>query len=343
MIVAVGLLVACALAWALTGLLRRYALRQNLLDHPGARSSHSVPTPRGGGVAIVVVFLGATMLLAVAGMLELRTAAAVGGCGLLVAAVGFMDDHRHVAPVWRLLAHGAGALGSLLFLGGLPELALGNQRVHLGPASIALGFIAIVWVVNLYNFMDGIDGIAAVEAITITGGAAAIMYWNGGGGQVVWLASLTVAVAGFLIWNWPPARIFMGDAGSGFLGFVLATLALATSREGFIELWSWVILLGVFVTDAAVTLLRRLLRGERVYEAHCSHAYQHAARRWGGHRPVTLLVGAINLGWLLPLAWLATIRPAEGWAFTVLAYLPLVLLALLGRSGVSERGRRASK
>ena len=334
MTLAIGLLSVCALAWALTGLLRRYALRRDLLDYPGARSSHSVPTPRGGGVAIVVVFICVT--LAATGVLELRTAAAVGGCGLLVAAIGFWDDHRHVAPLWRLLAHGIGALGMLLLLGGLPELAFGNQRVHLGPAGFILGIVAIVWLVNLYNFMDGIDGIASVEAITVAGGAAAIVYWNGGAAQAVWLASLAAAVAGFLVWNWPPARIFMGDAGSGFLGFILATLALATSHEGFIELWSWMILLGVFVTDATVTLVRRLLKGERVYEAHCSHAYQHAARRWGGHRPVALLVGAINLGWLLPLAWLASAWPASGWLIMILAYFPLVLLAFLGRSGISQ-------
>lgn len=133
-------------------------------------------------------------------------------------------------------------------------------------------------------------------------------------------------MAGFLAWNFPPARIFMGDAGSGFLGLMLGALSFQAAWVAPSLLWSWVILLGVFVVDATLTLLRRLARGERVYQAHRSHAYQHAARRLGRHRPVTLAVGAINLLWLLPIALWVGIGGGCGGLGVMVAYTPLVIL-----------------
>lgn len=176
--------------------------------------------------------------------------------------------------------------------------------------------------------MDGIDGIAGVEAVTVAAGAALLLWVRGDAAMAGVLVLLAAAVLGFLAWNWPPARIFMGDVGSAYLGFVLGVMALATSAEGPLNLWVWLILLAVFITDATVTLLRRLLRGERWYEAHRTHAYQHAARRFGSHRKVTLAVGALNVLWLLPLAGVACALPGYGWWLAVVAYLPLLLLAV---------------
>jgi Fuc2NAc and GlcNAc transferase len=140
---------------------------------------------------------------------------------------------------------------------------------------------------NLYNFMDGIDGIASVEAICACLGAS-VLYWLSGLDALIWGPLLLAAsVAGFLYWNFPPARIFMGDAGSGFLGIVLGGLSLQAAWVSEPMLWAWLILLGVFIVDATFTLFRRLLRGEKVYEAHRSHAYQFASRRFGKHLPVT--------------------------------------------------------
>jgi Fuc2NAc and GlcNAc transferase len=126
------------------------------------------------------------------------------------------------------------------------------------------------------------------------------------------VAALGAASLGFLAWNWPPAKVFMGDAGSAFLGFAFGSLALVTHALGALVIWSWLILLGVFLVDATVTLVRRLLRGERVYEAHRSHAYQHASRRLGSHRTVSVAVGVLNIAWLAPLALLAALRPNGG-------------------------------
>lgn len=333
--------VVAGLSLVLTGGLRRYALARSLVDIPNARSSHSVPTPRGGGVAIVASFLLALPWLAVAGLASWHLVWALLGAGAGVALLGFLDDHGHVAARWRLLGHFAAAGWALFWLGGLPPVMVLGHTLDLGWFGDVLAAVYLVWLLNLYNFMDGIDGIASVEAVCVCLGAAALYALPGtaGGGQAVdlWLPLLLAcAVAGFLVWNFPPASIFMGDAGSGFLGITLGILSLQATWAAPQLLWSWLILLGVFVVDATVTLLRRLLRGDTIYQAHRSHAYQHAARRFGRHLPVTLTVAAINLGWLLPIAlWVASGR-VEGGVGLLVAYAPLLALAVKFRAGQPE-------
>jgi Fuc2NAc and GlcNAc transferase len=330
-----GLLGFVALAsLLLTGLLRRYALARGLMDVPNIRSSHGVPTPRGGGVAIVAGFLAALLVLAAAGVLPWAAVAAMAGGGGLVAVVGFVDDHGHLAAPWRLLAHFAAAGWVLAWLGGAPPVALfGLAAADLGLVAIGLAALYLVWLLNLYNFMDGIDGIAAVEAICVCIGGAALYVLAGRPELVLTPLALASAVAGFLFWNFPPARIFMGDAGSGFLGMMLGALSLQAAWTAPELLWSWLILLGVFVVDATVTLARRLSRGERIYEAHRSHAYQHAARRAGRHLPVTLATAGINVLWLFPIAlWVGT-GAIDGGLGVLLGYAPLILLALRLRAG----------
>lgn len=333
--------VVAGLSLVLTGGLRRYALARSLVDIPNARSSHSVPTPRGGGVAIVVSFLLGLVWLAVAGLASSHLVLALLGAGAGVALLGFLDDHGHIAARWRLLGHFAAAGWALFWLGGLPPVVVLGHALDLGWVGDVLAAVYLVWLLNLYNFMDGIDGIASVEAICVCLGAAALYVLPGlaGGDQAVdiWLPLLLAcAVAGFLAWNFPPARIFMGDAGSGFLGITLGILSLEAAWVAPQLLWSWVILLGVFVVDATVTLLRRLLRGETLHQAHRSHAYQHAARRFGRHLPVTLIAAAINLGWLLPIAlWVGSGR-VDGVIGCSVAYAPLLALAIKLRAGQPE-------
>lgn len=332
------LLAVAGLSLILTGGLRRYALSRSLLDIPNARSSHSVPTPRGGGVAIVVSFLLALPWMAAAGIASWRLVWALLGAGAGSALLGFLDDHRHVAARWRLLGHFAAAVWALFWLGGLPPVTIFGHAHDLAWAGHALAAVYLVWMLNLYNFMDGIDGIAGVEAICVCLSAAALFALSGPGegGQAagVWLPLLLAcAVAGFLFWNFPPARIFMGDAGSGFLGLTLGILSLQAAWAAPQLLWSWLIVFGVFVVDATFTLLRRLLRGDKVYEAHRSHAYQHAARRVGRHLPVTLAVAGINLCWLLPIAWWVAIGGIDGVVGLVLAYALLVVLAVTFQAG----------
>ena len=291
-----------ALALLLTGYLRRYALARSIIDIPNARSSHSVPTPRGGGVAIVLGFLIALPILYVNGDISGDILLALLGSGGGVAILGFLDDHGHIAARWRLLGHFSAAAWALFWLGGLPVISFFGVDLDLGWAGYFIAAFYLVWMLNLYNFMDGIDGIASIQAISVCLGAC-LVYWLSGHQDLIWLPLvLSMAVLGFLYWNFPPARIFMGDAGSGFLGIALGVLSLQAAWAATDFLWVWLILLGVFIIDATFTLLRRLLRGDKVYEAHRSHAYQFASRHVGSHLKVTLVVLAINLMWLLPIA-----------------------------------------
>lgn len=324
------------LAWILTALLRRYALARSLMDIPNARSSHSLPTPRGGGVAIVVSFMLGLYLAFFAGMGEAAELLyALSGAGLGIALLGFLDDHGHIAARWRLLGHFVAAAWALFWLNGMPPLVLFGSSLDFGWFGYCVAAFYLVWLLNLYNFMDGIDGIASVEAVCVCLGGA-LLYWVAGHVEMVALPLLlAAATAGFLFWNFPPARIFMGDAGSGFLGVVLGILSLQAAWVEPSLFWGWLILLGVFIVDATFTLVRRLLRGDKVYEAHRSHAYQFAARRFGRHLPVTLAVAVINLCWLLPIAlWVA--HGGEGLLGLLLAYLPLLALAFKFGAGELE-------
>ena len=332
---ALWLLPAAAFAsFCLTWLVRRYALSRQLIDVPGERSSHRTATTRGGGLAIVLTFLFGLSILHGAGLVPSSVLAAICGGGGLVALIGFVDDHRPVPAQWRLLAHFLGAAWALYWLGGAP--AITGFAV---PAWVFTGLAAlwVVWLVNLYNFMDGIDGIASIEAITVCFGAA-LLHFIAGTASDLWLAPalLLASVAGFLYWNYPPARIFMGDAGSGFLGFVLAVFCIQAASVAAGVFWAWIILLGVFVTDSSVTLARRMLRRQKLHEAHRSHAYQYAARKHGTHERVSLAVGAINLVWLLPLALLVASAFLDWKIGLPIAYAPLIWLAFRYKSGASE-------
>jgi len=333
----IWLLLAAGLAsLLLTAALRRYALARSLLDIPNARSSHTLPTPRGGGLSFVLVYLLAIVGLAAAGVLATAPLLALLGAGGLVALIGFMDDHGHIAARWRLLGHFVAAGWGLYWLGGLPPLVVFGLPLSAAWLGVIIGLLFLVWLLNLYNFMDGIDGIASIEAICVCLGGA-LLYWLSGQTDAIWLPMLlAVTVAGFLFWNFPPARIFMGDAGSGFLGMVLGLLALQAAWINPLLFWGWLILLGVFVVDATYTLVRRLVRGERVYEAHRSHAYQFASRRHGSHLPVSLSVAAINLFWLLPIAVVVLALDLDGATGTLLAYAPLTVLAVKYRAGERE-------
>lgn len=320
----------------ITGGVRRYALVRQMIDVPNARSSHRIPTPRGGGVAIVLCFLAAVVYLYATGRFDGGGLVAIAGAGLIVAGIGFLDDHGHIAARWRLLAHFVAAILAVSALGGAAPLVFLGTTVDLGWAGHGLAVFYVMWLLNLYNFMDGIDGIAGTEAVCVGFGAAVLAIAAGGQAPSGAPLILAAAAAGFLMWNAPPAKIFMGDAGSGFLGFVIGVMSLQAGWVDPALFWGWLILLGVFVVDATVTLLRRLARGDRVYEAHRSHAYQHAARRVGRHGPITFAAAAINAFWLLPIALFVAVGRIDGFIGLVIAYMPLMILAVALRAGEPE-------
>lgn len=321
----------------LTGVIRQAALQRQIMDIPNSRSSHSVPTPRGGGLAIVAVLL---VMFVVMPMfypdLEFYAWLIVGACAP-VALIGLWDDFHHVAARWRLLIHFVSLSFAVIYLGKMPAISLFGYSYEPGFLVAAAAVLSMVWLLNLFNFMDGIDGIAAMEVIT-AGIAIALLSWIVKSDSLYWILPLVMAfsAAGFMIWNFPPAKIFMGDVGSGFIGALLGVLAISASWVDQSLLWAWIILLGVFVVDATVTLLRRLLRGDKVYQAHRSHAYQYASRLYGSHLPVTIAVGAINLLFLLPIASLVAFQKLDGAVGVIVAYLPLILLALYFKSGDTE-------
>ena len=260
-----------------TWLARRYALKGDLVDQPGERRSHTVPTPRGGGIAIVAMVLTASAILGLqsAGDHWLLWGFAPGL--LMVAGIGWWDDHRPLSPGLRLGVHAvAGAL-----------LALGIWSATGDAVLAVVAFLLAMGLVNVWNFMDGINGLAASQALLAALAYAALMP---GGGGLPWLAwGLFAACAGFLPFNFPRARIFLGDVGSGALGYVLAALAAtsmaASPRDGM----PLVLLpLCLFLVDAGFTLAWRMLRGEHWWTPHVSHLYQQAARRWG-HTTVTVI------------------------------------------------------
>ena len=337
---------AFAASLLLTGIVRRFAVAHALLDVPNERSSHTAPTPRGGGLALVAVVLGGVAVLGLAGMLPPRTSIGILGGGILIALIGWLDDRHSVPALTRLSAHLVAALWALWWLGGLPTLVVGDHAVVLGAFGTALAAGAIMWAINTTNFMDGIDGLAGGETATVALTAALLLARTDP--ALAATAAITGGAAlGFLPWNWRPARIFMGDIGSGFLGFMLAVLAVATERAGALPALVWLLLYAVFAVDATVTLARRIWRGERWYAAHRSHAYQRAVQAGWSHARVTLIVLLLNVGLGL-LAWRVAGRPALLGAGLVvagvvcgLAYALVERLRPLppGRGGVSVDNR----
>jgi Fuc2NAc and GlcNAc transferase len=331
------LLLAAIVAFAVTALIRTNARRLGTIQAPNERSSHTVPTPSGGGIGIVA---GGTLA---AGALILPAPWPLG-LGLLlalaVAAIGFTDDRTPLPARVRLTAQLVLAALVLVLVVPLDGLAAatGLPLPALLVAAVAL-VLAVYWI-NLFNFMDGIDGIAAAQAIFMCCAAALLMLFADPDAALAapfWLLlAMAAATAGFLVLNWPPAKIFMGDAGSTWLGFMLVLCGLVTIAAGTLALVQWAILAAAFVTDATVTLTRRLLLRERVFEAHRRHAYQVLSRRWSSHRRVTLAFIGVNVAWLLPLSWLS-IQPGWMWPALALAYLPLAAIALLAGAGAPEQ------
>ncbi|OPX84869.1 MAG: Decaprenyl-phosphate N-acetylglucosaminephosphotransferase [Pelotomaculum sp. PtaB.Bin104] len=300
-----------------TSVVRDYTLRAGILDVPNGRSSHKQATPRGGGLAVAILFLVSIVIFAMVGAVPERLAIALCGGGLLVAGVGWIDDCRNTKAFVRAAVHLIAAIWALLWLGGLPNLNIGLTIIPLGVIGSILAVIGIVWAINLYNFMDGIDGIAGTEAIFVGLIGGILELALGMPALAILSMLLASACAGFLFWNWPPAKIFMGDAGSGLIGFSFAVIAIASENTQGLPLLIWVLLLGVFVVDATATLLRRIRQGDCWYKPHRSHAYQLAIQGGYSHKQVTLAVLWVNVG----LAILAFV--SWQWSFT----MPFALLA----------------
>lgn len=313
-------------AWLATATVLRHAADWGLVHQPNHRSSHTRITPHGGGLGIVIA---ACLLPLVYFLLDQENPLIlwIPALALVIAVTGLLDDIHHLPARVRLLFQTGSIIALLVVLDNVGDGLQGLGGLPLLP-TLALLLFAGLWWLNLFNFMDGIDGLAGIQAIFMLLGAAGLaatfhseaqdsLTWR-------WLIYLAIATIGFLLHNWPPARIFMGDTGSLFLAFMIFALALITVSHGWLSYPTWGILGSVFVSDATITLLRRAWSGQRWAEAHRSHAYQCLSRRWRSHRDVTLLALGINLLWVLPLAWFSLYWPDHAWWLLVLTYLPLI-------------------
>jgi UDP-N-acetylmuramyl pentapeptide phosphotransferase/UDP-N-acetylglucosamine-1-phosphate transferase len=325
LLAAIGLaafVASCLGTRVLVAVLRRRAV----LDRPNERSSHVAPTPRGGGIAVISVSVAAWFALAATAIAPTNAIIAALAAAAL-ALVSWFDDLRGLSPGVRLLAQFAAvAIG----IWALPQGAIFQGWLPPGLDTVA-GALVWVWFVNLFNFMDGIDGIDGSEAAAV--GIGIVLVASVGGidlGIAAPAVAAAAAAAGFLLWNWAPARIFLGDVGSIPLGYLLGFLLFELALRGQ---WQAALILPLyFLADASLTLLRRLLRGERVWQAHREHFYQRAVQRGLSHDAVVLRVIAADIV-LIACAWTA----AKGWGFAGLSVAVATVLALLVELGRSRR------
>lgn len=313
-----------------TWLARGYALRNDLIDRPGTRRSHDAPTPRGGGIAIVAGLLAALVWLALTAPAASRLYAAIA-CGLLlVAGAGWIDDHRPLSPWVRLGTHAAAAV----------VLAWGIDQVGGNPFTAACALLLALVLVNIWNFMDGIDGLAASQAALVAAGYA----WLAGGGAATWLAmALTAACLGFLPFNLPKARIFLGDVGSGALGYALAALIgllLVNAPSQWPAMPVLLLPLSAFVVDATLTLAARMVRRERWWLPHTQHAYQRWVHRTGRHGVASGAYAAWTLAAVVLMLWVGDRAPAVIMAALGVTYLAAAAVwwRLQGMAGMTGPG-----
>jgi len=312
--------------FAATGLLLRQLRRRAIFNHPNERSSHSLPTPHGGGLAVVPMVIIAWIGIGVMGDAAPAVFVVVA-LALALAVVFWIDDLRGLPVALRLAAQAAAIATALA--------AAPVDRAYVSavlPPAVDLFIAGVLWLwfVNLFNFMDGIDGLAGSETASIGIGVAAVVMIAGGAGDLPALGiALAAAALGFLAWNWQPAKVFLGDVGSVPLGFVTGWLLLELAARG--QAVAALILPLYYLADATLTLARRAARGERVWQAHREHFYQRAVRRGLGHAAVVRHVLAVNV-LLVGLASVAAAgRPWVALAGAVVAVG--TLLFLLGRSG----------
>lgn len=322
---------SCIASYILVRLLINHARKSGLIDRPNERSSHKVPTPRGGGVGFVITFFIAAIGVELFAVQSTENRFNFVGWlipSVAVAVLGFIDDRFSLRASRRLAVQSAAAIASLvvIFAGGSPALLF-----------LIFSFFFIVWLTNLYNFMDGIDGYAALEAILVSVAMMGILLFKGLEVPALLLLCFAGAITGFLILNWAPAKIFMGDAGSTFIGFFFGIMAIALHNYG-VPIEVSIILLGTFIVDATYTLFTRALRGQKVYQAHRDHAYQHAVQRGWSHRKTVLFFSALTVFWLAPIAIFTanTHEMVLRFALLLLAYSPLIFLQIYFHAGIES-------
>lgn len=337
---------ALFLAWAVNVGLLANANRVLTIDTPNSRSLHARPTPRGGGIGIALAFF-----LVAGGQVAWRgdfyTLTSLFLPLAAIVAVSHLDDRRSLSPGPRLLVHLGAAVWFVLLSSGLERISLPGIAIPLGVTGGGVfSVLLLVWLTNLYNFMDGMDGFAGGMAVIGFGVLGALSHMGGDatGALLAWCAA--GGSAGFLVLNFPPARLFMGDVGSLLLGFLAGALVIRAEHQAAVPAWIGLLVFSPFAVDATVTVVRRAVRGDRVWQPHRTHYYQQLVRLGWGHRRTVLVEYALMLACAVS-AWLGLGLPATaqwwlmfGWAviFTIL----MRLVTRLGR-GAAIRGERVAQ
>ena len=276
-----------SLSFALTYFIKNYYIKNALVDEINERSSHTVPTPHGGGIALAITWFVGLIYLNYTSQIDTTLFYALM-IGILISVVSFFDDIYELSPKLRLSVQFAVAIGGIVALGGLNSLDFGIFTITNPIVTNAIAIVAIIWYINLYNFLDGINGYAGSEIVFLSVAGFVLV---GGGHFIV----LTVAALGFLYWNFNKAKIFMGDVGSTLLGYNVAIFTLYYANQESTNLWIWIILFGVFWFDATLTLIRRKLNGEQISQAHKKHGYQRLNQSGWSHFKVTNWSIGVNL------------------------------------------------
>lgn len=335
-----GVIVSFVLAAWLTWKFCDPASRFHILDHPNERSLHAQPTPRSGGLAIIAGVISG-LALAMWRFGPVGNIVWLSLSLLLVATVSYIDDRHNVPVGGRLAVHLVAAC--VLIWGDFSFRILdlpGFQFSVSTTLSGLLSLVFIVWMINLYNFMDGMDGFAGGMGV-IGFGAFALLGWQAGNTLFMLLNLVTAsAAAGFLIFNFPPARIFMGDVGSSTLGLLAAAFALWGARDGVFPFWIAVLIFSPFIIDASVTLIRRMLRGEKIWQAHKTHYYQKLVQAGWGHRKTVLLEYAIMLGCGVTALW-GVHAPEKVQAVMLVVWMLFYSVFFFRVSRLTVRGNKA--
>lgn len=329
----VFIILSFLLTYAGVEIFRRWTLKRGIFDIPNERSSHTAPTPRGGGLIIVIVSLISYTLYSMLYAGNISFGYLFGA--ILIAVVSWFDDLKSISSGVRFLIHAIGAAAAIISMGYLRTIYLPLAgEIEFGELGIVVTFLWICWMTNAYNFMDGIDGIAGAQGVTAGVGWFVVGILLNVPSTGFFGLILASACLGFLLHNWQPARIFMGDVGSAFLGYTFAVLPLMAINEansdGIRGLFALIaiLLVWLFVFDTIFTFFRRLLRGEKVWQAHRSHLYQRLVISGYNHASVTMLYGCFSIFVLLSGFYRLSAGTAFDW-LPVLSILGVISILLL--------------
>jgi Fuc2NAc and GlcNAc transferase len=305
---------------------KNFAIKLSVVSKPNFRTLHEHPTPRGGGIVFSITFLVGMLLMWNEFKLSSNLFSILVVGGALAAIFGFIDDIKNIRARFKLIFQLFLAMWVVYWLYS-EELKLLNLIPMFIAIPVCLFFM--VWMLNAYNFMDGIDGMAASGAIFASLTLSLILFLTDSAINLFPIfVLLAVTVSGFFVFNWPPATIFMGDSGSVFLGYIFGSLLLYTTLNGLISFWSWVLVVGYFLSDTMVTQILRVVLVTKWYRAHRSHAYQNLARITKSHSKVTIGVAIYNVLWILPLAVWSVLKPEMGAALALISIIPAIFVSL---------------